>query len=373
MSIYFDNAATTQISKKALEVYNNYSYNYFANPSASHSLGSLAKSKLEEARKNISNLLEVDPINIFFTSGGTEANGIVLSSLLWSKNPGEIIMSKTEHSSILSYKRILEEKGFKIVEINAPNGFVKAKTLEKKITNKTRMVVIQSVNNVTGSINDIETLVQIVRKKEEEYNRKIFFHCDSVQAIGKIDFNLKKLDVDSASFSAHKFHGPKGIGFLYCKNNNINALSKGGGQERGLRGGTENLAAIASMNCALEEALSTSNDNVIKINKYVRENLKPLILSPDDNYSPFIINFSLSSFPSEVFTRMLNDEGFIVSAGSACSNNVKNKGENVLTAMNFRPNIAKSSIRISFNKYSDLEDVKALVNKINSLYETLVR
>ncbi|MGD1822612.1 MAG: cysteine desulfurase family protein [Pleomorphochaeta sp.] len=373
MSIYFDNAATTKISSKALEALCDTSNNYYANPSANYSLGIKAKKKLENCRNTIASLLKVSPSTIYFTSGGTESNSIILSSLLWSKSPGDIIISRTEHASVINFKRILKEKGYNVIEINAPNGFVSPETLEKKITDKTRMVVIQTVNNVIGSINDIESLVKVVRRKEKEIGRKIYFHSDAVQAIGKIDFDINKLDVDSASFSAHKFHGPKGIGFLYCKNDQVQPLSKGGGQENGLRGGTENLASIASMTVALEETLSTKCDNVIEINKYVRKNLKPEILSPKKNCSPFIINFSLKSFPSEVFTRMLDDEGFLVSAGSACSNNAKNKGEGVLIAMNFKPQIAKSSIRISFNKLSNLDEVKLLVKKINSLYDTLVR
>jgi len=371
MSIYFDNAATTKISQKALTTLNEISLNYYANPSANHSVGIAAKEKLEECRKNIASLLNLKQDSIYFTSGGTESNGIILSSLLWSKNPGDIIINKAEHSSIINYKRILIEKGFNIIEINAPNGFVSPKTLEKKLTSNTKMVVIQTVNNVIGSVNDIKSLVEVVRNKEKEINRKIYFHTDAVQALGKVDLDLVKLDVDSASFSAHKFHGPRGVGFLYCKNNNIQPLSKGGGQEKGIRAGTENLANIAAMVTALEETLKISCDNVLNITNFVRDNLKPQILSPKENSSPFIINFSLGNFPSEVFTRMLDDEGFYVSSGSACSNNVKNKGEGVLVAMNFSPKLAKSSIRISFDKYSKIEDVKNLVNKINSLYDTL--
>ncbi len=372
MSIYFDNAATTKISKKALTTLNEISLNYYANPSANHSVGIAAKEKLEECREKIASLLNVKNNTIYFTSGGTESNSIILSSLLWSKNPGDIIINKAEHSSIINYKRILIEKGYNIIEINAPNGFVSPKTLEKKLTNNTRMVVIQTLNNVIGSINDIESLVNVVRNKEKEINRKIFFHTDAVQALGKIDLDLEKLGVDSASFSAHKFHGPRGVGFLYCKNTNIQPLSKGGGQEKGIRAGTENLANIAAMSVALEETLQTNCDNVRTINDYIRNNLKARILTPKENSSPFIINFTLGNFPSEVFTRMLDDEGFYVSSGSACSNNAKNKGESVLLAMNFSPNHAKSSIRISFDKFTKIEDVKCLVNKINSLYDTLI-
>ena len=373
MQKYFDKAATTLISEKALEAYNHTVLNYFGNPSANYSLGSKANDKLEESREKIASLLKVNPNFIYFTSGGTEANSIILSSLLWSKNPGEVIISKTEHSSILNFEKILIEKGFKVITLNAPGGFLSSEILKANLTNKTRMVFTQAVNNVTGAINDLNSLVQVVREKEKEIGRKIYFHTDAVQALTKIDFDLTSLDVDSASFAAHKFHGPRGIGFLYCKTNNVQSLSRGGGQEKGIRPGTENLGAIVAMTVALEESLKKNNENVLKINKYVRENLKPTILSPTQNCSPFIINFSIDSFPSEVFTRMLDDEGFVVSAGSACSNNVKVKGQNVLIAMNIKPEIAKSSIRISFNKDTELKDAKLLVKKINSLYDTLVR
>lgn len=373
MSKYYDNAATTKISKQALEAYNETAMKYFANPSANHSLGNQSKECLINTRIKIGELLDINPNTIYFTSGGSESNSIVLSSLFWNKSPGEIIISKTEHSSILNYEKFLTDKGYKIIKLDAPNGFVSPETLNQSINSNTRMVVIQSVNNVVGSINDIESLVKVVRAKEKTIKRKIFFHCDAVQALTKISLNLKQLGVDSASFSAHKFHGPRGIGFLYLKNKTILPLSKGGGQEKGLRSGTENLAAIVAMQVAIEENFNTSSDNVVKINKYVRENLKPIIITPNHDYSPFIINFTVSPFPSEVFNRMLDDEGFIVSAGSACSNNVKTKGEGVLQAMKIKSNYAKSSIRISFNKNTDINDTIYLVKKINYLYDTLIR
>jgi len=373
MSKYFDNAATTAINERALRSYNNTALTFFANPSASHSLGILAKECLETTRNEISDLLKVHSNNIYFTSGGTESNSIVLSSLLWSKNPGEVIISKAEHASISNFERILVEKGYKVIKIDAPNGFVSPSTLNNLLNKKTRMVVIQTVNNVIGSINDIKALVNVVREKEKEINRKIHFHTDAVQALTKIDFNLTELDVDSASFSAHKFHGPRGIGFLYNKSQSIQALSRGGNQENGLRAGTENLAAIVAMKVALEENMQLNNENILKINNYVRNNLKPKILSPSAKCSPFIINFSVNNFPSEVFTRILDDAGFIVSSGSACSNNVKNKGESILTSMNYKAKDAKSSIRISFERNTSYENVVSLVNKINSLYDTLVR
>lgn len=379
MEYYLDNAATTKISEQALAAYMDCATKFYANPSANHSQGILAHKKLEECRASIAQTLNVNDKYIYFTSGGTESNSIVLSSLLWSKNPGEIIISKIEHASAFEFVRILKEKGWSVKTIEAPNGFVKPKALEKAITDKTRLVCIQSVNNVIGSIQDIKALVKITREKEKEFGRKIHFHTDAVQAVGKIPFDFNSLDVDSASISAHKFHGPRGIGILYLRLNNLQPLSKGGGQEKNLRGGTENLPAIVAMDVALKQMIEKGRttdrpfESIYKMNDYLRENLKTTILSPKENYSPFILCFSVAPFPSEVFTRMLNDEGFLVSSGSACSNNVKSKGENVLLAMNFSSNDAKSSIRVSFSDYTTMDEVKLLADKINELYKNVLR
>ena len=243
---YFDNAATTEISEEALRTYVSVSTECFANPSSKHKDGLKAKKRLEDARAHFASMLHVKSENIFFTSGASESIAAVLSSLLWAKRPGRVIFSAIEHEAVLSYTPILKEKGFDVVTVKAKGGFVKPEELEALLTPDTKLVAIQYVNNVVGTINDIKALVGVVRKKEKETGRKIFFFSDSVQALGKLDIDLTALDVDGASFSAHKISGPRGVGLLYLKRPELQVLAKAGGQERGVRGGPENLPAIAA-------------------------------------------------------------------------------------------------------------------------------
>jgi cysteine desulfurase len=379
MEYYLDNAATTKINESALKAYTDTATSYYGNPSANYPLAHNAKIKLEQTRADIAKILEVESSNIYFTSGGSESNSIILSSLLWNNSPGEIIMSKIEHASSSEFISILKVKGWTIKSLEAPKGFIDPKTLEKNMSERTRMVSLMLVNNVIGSIQNIEELVKVVRNKEKEYKRKILFHTDAVQALTKIPFDLNKLDVDSASFSSHKFHGPRGIGILFNKHPHLQPLSKAGGQENGLRGGTENLPAIVAMTAALKEQVTTisqkplSYDKIAELNIYLRENLHAPLISPKTNCSPFILSFSVAPFPSEVFTRMLSDKGIYVSSGSACSNNAKAKGESILKAMKFDNNSAKGSIRLSFCDKTSMDEIKIAVTEINDLYDKFAR
>ena len=221
------------------------------------------------------------------------------------------------------------------------------------------------VNNVTGSIQDIGSMVKIVRKKESEFGRKIFFFSDCVQALGKLPFSLRELDVDGASFSSHKIAGPRGIGALYLKRGDIQSLARAGGQEKGVRGGTENLPAIASFTRALLDCPETSSD-VEMIYEHTRRKFEEngiKVLSPDHDRSPYVLSIT-TELPSEVLTRMLIDEGWCVSSGSACSNNAKGKGEGVLQAMGFSARDSKGAIRISFFHYSRLDRALELADAI---------
>jgi len=383
MQYYFDNAATTKMCDEALEAYVDCAKTYTGNPSAIHSMGADARKRLEKERGAISNLLQIKPAQLFFTSGGTESNAIILSSLLWSPSPGEIIFSAIEHASCGNYARILKEQGWKIVKIRAPQGHISKEDLRAAITERTRMVCIQTVNNVVGSVQDIQGLVEVTREKEKEYGRKIHFHTDAVQALCKTYLDLNAFDVDSASFSAHKIHGPRGCGMLYLKKGTIQPLSKGGGQEMGVRPGTENLPAIVAMGKALalyypkvEGEIDCSRKlftPIWEINDYLREHLTCPILSPWKSYTPFILEIAVDPFPSEVFSRMLDDKGFCVSSGSACSNNAKQKGESILVAMGIKPQKAKSSIRLSFSSDTTMEETILLCQTINELYNNNIR
>ncbi len=368
---YFDNAATTLIRKEALDAYNNTALEYMGNPSANHREGFKAHTLLEDCRKSIALHLNAKPEQIFFTSGATEAISIVFASLLWAKTPGEVIVSAIEHEAVLSWASILKEKGWNFRTIKAKGGFVNPEELKAMISRETKLIAVQAVNNVTGAIQDIPALVKAVREKEAELGRKIFFFSDSVQALGKIDLDLKKLDIDGASFSAHKISGPRGIGALYLKKGDIQSLAKAGGQEKGVRGGTENLPAIKAFETALDLCAASAND-VKEIYDSVRSLLEDAgikVLSPKENTSPFILSIT-TPLPAEVMTRMLIDEGFCVSSGSACSNNAKGKGEGVILAMGYTARDAAGTIRISFCHESNKEEAenlaKTIISKVRS-------
>lgn len=361
---YFDNAATTLISEAALKTYTETARDYFGNPSAAHREGAKAHACLEECRKDIAGYLGIRPSSLFFTSGATEAISIVFSSLLHAKRPGRVITSAIEHEAVLGWKGILTELGWKFDTLRAKGGFVKAEDLEAALDEDVRLVAVQLVNNVTGAIQDIPSLVNVVRKAEERYGRRIFFFCDSVQALGKIQFSLSGLDVDGASFSAHKIRGPRGIGALYLKKGDIQVLSKAGGQERGVRGGTENLPAIAAFRTALLE--DHHRESAERLCSRLRSELEGAgirMLSPAEQHSPYILSFT-TPLPSEVLTRMMADKGYCISSGSACSNNARGKAEGVILAMGFSSKDAGGAIRVSFCGEESEESVSALAEEI---------
>ena len=378
---YFDWTATTPMSESAIEEYSSCARKYIGNPSSTHGLGFEAAQRLIEERKKTAAMLGTTASNIYFTSGGTESDSIVISSLLKSPSPGEIISTGIEHSAVLEWKKTLEAAGWKFTVLQCPGGYLNPETLEKALNDKVRMVCVMKVNNVTGTIQDTKTLASIIRNKEKEFGRHIHFHCDAVQALGKIPFNLSEEDIDSAAFSAHKFKGPRGVGILYNRNKAITALSRGGGQENGLRPGTENLAGICAMNKALAEALDSLDENYQKIlvfrNKIeiLSSELGIKLLSPssynESAFSPYIISNSVKPIPSEVFLRVMSDKGFCLSAGSACSSNTKGKAEGVLAAMNVDPMDRRSSIRISFGANTTDEEVDLLCNAIKDTYKEL--
>lgn len=363
---YFDNAATTFPYQEALNTYIETATTFPANPSATYKEGREAKTELERNRALMAKELCIDPSSLFFTSGATESIAIVLSSFLQTKVPGKIILSAIEHEAVLSWSSALKDKGWTIEYLKAKKGFVDPEELREKLDQTVRLVAIQMVNNVVGSIQPIKECVSIVREKEKEYGRPIFFFSDSVQALGKIDFSLTDLDVDGASFSSHKIKGVRGIGALYLKKP-VQVLAKGGGQEKGVRGGTENLPSIASFTKALELYDKEDKDNVRAINTALRSYFKEngiKILSPDENYSPYVLSIS-TPLPSEVLTRMLSDDGYCISAGSACSNNAKGKTENVIKAMGFNDKIATGTVRLSFSPKSKLDETMNMARLIN--------
>ena len=237
--------------------------------------------------------------------------------------------------------------------------------LEAEITAKTRIVAVMAVSNSLGTIQDTKALSEVVRRKEAEYGRPITFLSDSVQALGKTGLDLSL--VDAASFSAHKVHGPRGVGLLYLKKGQLQPLSHGGGQERGLRPGTENLAGIEAFTTALEELDEEDARRIRSYSDEVREAIKGSkvkALVPADQCSGHILALS-TPIPSEVAVRMLQDRGVLVSSGSACSNNARGKAEAVLRASGFAE-AAGNMIRVSFSRDNDEDDIRALIEALGS-------
>ena len=365
MEIYFDNAATTPLSPSAARAYCESASLFPGNPSSLHRLGQKAKAELERIREHIATMLGVEARNLIFTSGATESISLFFSSLLWMEK-GTIVVSRIEHEAVGSWMPYLKKAGWNIVKLRARGGFVSPEELYASLTPDTKVVAIMAVNNVVGSIQDTEALVECVRRYERENGRKILYFSDSVQALGKTGLDLKGSDVDGASFSAHKINGPRGVGMLYAKNPEmIRPIAAAGGQEKGHRGGTENLAGIAAFDAALTEWMENRKSDEERItiyNRTIRESLEKLgipILSPE-NSTPYILSVE-APLPSEVFTRMLMDKGICISSGSACSNNAKGKSEGILEAMGIQNKRAKKAIRISMGRDTTEEDVAALI------------
>ncbi len=360
-----------------MDVYTDTATKYIGNPSSTHPLGLEAKARLDEERSHIAGLLGVKPKDIYFTSGGTESDSIVISSLLQSPSPGEIITTGIEHSAVLEFRKTMENAGWKFTALRCPNGYLKEEDLRAALNEKVRMVCIMKVNNVTGTVQDTAALARIVREYSRQIGRPIHIHCDAVQALGKIPFNPEQEDLDSAAYSAHKFRGPRGVGILWCRSKAIASLSRGGGQEKGLRPGTENLPGICAMGAALEDAISSLESNYNKVSSY-RETIRKGVeecglktISPsscgtfsDIKATPYIMNISVGSVPSEVFLRVMSDKGFCLSAGSACSSNSRGKAESVLAAMNVYPADRMASIRISIGADNTEDEVQGLCDAL---------
>lgn len=368
---YFDWSATTNIDSDTLKIYEETAMKYYANPSSSHNAGKEAAYKLDECRNTVAEILHTEKDNIYFTSGGTESNSIILNSLLLSPSTCEIITTAIEHPAILEYRSFFASKGYRFTALNCKDGYLDVEKLKSSLNPNVKMVCIMAVNNITGTVQNLKSAVNAVREYSKETGRKIHIHCDAVQAAGKMEFYPEELDIDSASFSAHKFYGPRGIGILYNRNKSILPLSKAGGQEKGLRPGTENLAAISAMTYVLKKETNSLNQNYAYVSNLRSIIEKSLInngfslISPSENsnsiYSPYILCVSAEGIPSEVFLRVMDEKGFYLSSSSACSSNSKAKAESILSAMNVSPEKRMSAIRISLSHKNSIEETNSLI------------
>jgi cysteine desulfurase len=355
----------------------------FGNPSSSHTEGQAAKDALESARSRCARVLAVEPETLYFTSGGTESNALILHSFLLRKDRRRLLYSAVEHPSIVENCRALECLGLPVSSIPVEkDGRVSAETLSGALEKypEARFAAIMGVNNETGSLMDIDSLISVARLSRAKNGLPVHFHCDLVQAIGKVPVNIGEMD--SASFSAHKLGGMRGIGLLYLKKK-LKGLYSGGGQEGGVRPGTENTLGALSLAEILE--LRAKPETVRQENEKARERFKYLIgelrkikrcaLIPEDRkdddprFSPWIIQLRFRDVPGAVMVRALDKEGVAVSTGSACSSNSPERP--VLQAMGVDGKARLEGIRVSQGWSTDMADLDALLAGIEKVLSFL--
>jgi cysteine desulfurase len=363
--VYFDNSATTKVYPDVLNEMNRIYSSVFGNPSSLHRLGSEAEKVLTESREIIAETLKVSPNEIFFTSGGTESNNWAIKGIARAnKRRGKhIITSAAEHPSVLECFSHLESEGFSaVVSETDKSGLLDIEKFIERINDDTILASFILVNNETGAIQKAEELISAIRFK----NKKTAIHIDAVQAYGKIPLNLKKLDVDAVSLSAHKIHGPKGCGALYIKENTrIIPIIHGGGQENRYRSGTENVPAIWGFATAakiIHENIDANRTKVKRLKSICISELDKyfgsggyFINSPQDAYEG-ILNIAFPNVKAQVLMHHLEAESIIVSTGSACSSR-KNVQSHVLAAMNFPKERTEGAIRVSFSGMNTEEEV----------------
>ncbi len=374
--IYFDNNATTPLLPEVAQAICEVQEKCFGNPSSVHWAGREAKKYLNLAREKIASLLGVGETELLFTSGGTESINTALRGIFERRPSGrdEIISSPLEHQATLKTLEYLQSRGAQITFLNVDRqGRMDPEELQKKITSKTLLVSLMFANNELGNLYPIKTFGEICREK------KVFFHCDGVQAFGKLPLSLKNTPVDLFSFSAHKCHGPKGVGGLYVREGvKISPLHHGGRQEKSLRGGTENVAGIYGMAIALEKALEKLDQNTEQIS-LLRDRLEKQILSQMDGVFlngdlehrlPNTSNFLVEGVDGESLLFNLDLEGVAASAGSACESGSLDPSH-VLLAMGYTPEQAKASIRFSLSKWNTEKEVDECINSFLKIVKKL--
>lgn len=375
-AIYMDHSATTPVRKEVLEEMLPYFSEIFGNASSVHSFGEAAKAGLDLARQRVANLLNASPDEIYFTSGGTESDNLALKGIAYAhrEKGNHIITSSIEHPAILNTCQQLEKEGFSITYLPVDSfGMVQLSEVEKAITDKTILISVMYANNEVGTIQPVAEIGQLAKA------RKIFFHTDAVQTSGKLGIDTQKDPVDLISISSHKIYGPKGVGALYIrKGTPIQPLVQGGGHERGVRPGTENIAGIVGFGKAAELARKDreeENRQLVRLQKKLAEGLLKGIQGirlngHPENRLPGNVNVSFPDLEGEGLVLALDLKGLAVSAGSACS--AKNRHASyVLRAMGLSNKEAFGAIRISLGRDNTEKDVDYAIETIRDTVRIL--
>ncbi|WP_152804727.1 cysteine desulfurase family protein [Alkalibaculum sporogenes] len=377
--IYLDNSATTRVDEDVINIMNLYHSINYGNPSSLHRMGLAAEKALDTARIQLASLLGVDNKTIYFLSGGTEGNNLAISSAI-SKNKrlgNKLITTKIEHPSVLEVFRHFSTCGYEVCYLDVDrSGFINTNQLEEVLSEETIVVSIMKVNNEIGCIQNLKRIGEIVKKKSPQ----CIIHSDCVQALGKVPLKPILDGIDILTFSGHKFHGPKGSGGIYVnKELNLKTHTFGGGQERGLRSGTENVPAIVGMGMAAEiisKDFEVVTDHIKKLKSYTMELMCQQIediefnSKDDDNFAPHILSVSIKDIKSEILLHLLENKDIFISSGSACSSK-KKSGSHVLKSMNLSQDSIEGSLRISFSKYNNASEVEYTIMVIKEAVGSL--
>ena len=361
MNVYFDNSATTKPYDEVIEAVSKGMKEYFGNPSSLHKIGMNCEKRLNEAREYFASTIKCNKEEIYFTSGGSEGNNLILKGLL---KPGHhFITTAFEHHSIISTCKQLEEKGVKVTYLDVDSeGRISLEDLEEAITKDTVLVSIMQVNNEIGVIQDIEAIGKLIKERSSRAK----FHVDAVQGYGKLPIDVNKSNVDFLTVASHKIHGPKGVGFIYIKKGIIlNSLISGGGQEKGIRAGTENLPGIIGFEKAAQmtfEEMESRYDKVLELKKYFVERLNEIkdirVNGEIDGFSPYILNVSFLGVRAEVLLHLLEEQNIYVATGSACtSKSSAAHGSYVIKSLGLSNKEVESAIRFSFSYENTKEEV----------------
>ncbi len=374
---YFDWAATSPADEDILKEALLESLECWGNPSSTHEVGKKARQLFEEARGRAATALGVKPETIYFTSGGTESDQIPLLSVLAKPMKGTVLVSSIEHPAIREQSEALKNCGWKVIQIPADSdGIIQPQTVADLITSDTVLVCIMAVNNETGVIQPIYEIADAITKASEG-KRRPKFHVDCVQAAGKINLNLGYKGIDSAALSSHKICGPRGIGLLYLKDA-LEPFLRGGGQEKGIRSGTENVFGAIAFSKCLERYYNKAKPEDAERTKSFVEKLAalpgctivpPSRLEKPELFSPYVVQAAFNNIPGNVMLRALDSKGFSISTGSACS--AKKNKRPVLEAMHVDSKLRENSVRFSFGPHTSdkaVDELLAAVIEINAQF-----
>ena len=376
MRIYADNAATTKMSQTAIQAMLPYMETIYGNPSSLHSVGQEAKEALNDARERVAKVLGATAREIYFTSGGSEAdNQAIRSAAVLGKRKGKthIISTAFEHHAVLHTLKKLEKEGFTVTYLDVhANGLVTPEQVAEAITPETCLVTVMFANNEIGTIQPIREIGAVCRKAG------VLFHTDAVQAVGHLPINVVEDNIDMLSLSAHKFHGPKGVGVLYAKRGIIlTNLIEGGAQERGKRAGTENIPGIMGMTAALEEAVAEMPETAARLTKLRDRLIEGLSEIPHGEVNgdlehrlPGNVSFCFEGIEGESLLLLLDDKGVCASSGSACTSGSLDPSH-VLLAIGRPHEVAHGSLRLSLGKDNTAEEVEQIIVSVKEVVEYL--